>query len=137
MNIVQGVFWPALIVGVLIYLLIIFYLLKKQRLGVQYAIIWLLSGFVLLLFAIFPNIVLKLGDLLHVLDPVNFIFMVMFVFVLLILLSLSAVVSSFALKIKSLTQNAALLERRIRELEARGGAGDPSGEHPGEDGRQN
>jgi len=108
----------ALIVGVLLYLGVIFYLLKKRRLGVQYAIIWLLSGAVLLLFALFPYIVLVMGDILKVLNPVNFVFLVILAFVLLILLSLSAVVSGFSVKIKSLTQNAALLERRIRELEA-------------------
>lgn len=111
-------FRVALIVGVLLYLGVIFYLLKKRRLGVQYAIIWLLSGAVLLLFALFPYIVLVMGDILKVLNPVNFVFLVILAFVLLILLSLSAVVSGFSVKIKSLTQNAALLERRIRELEA-------------------
>ena len=108
----------ALIVGVLLFLGVIFYLLKKQRLGVQYAIIWLLSGAVLLLFALFPYVVLVLGDIFKVLNPVNFVFLVILAFVMLILLSLSAVVSGFAVKIKALTQNAALLERRIRELEA-------------------
>ena len=112
-------FQTALIAGALVYLLIVFYLLKKQKLAVQYAIIWLVSGFVLLLFAIFPYIVLVLSDILHVLNPVNFIFLVTLCFVLLILLSLSVVVSGFALRIKRLTQNAALLERRIRELEDR------------------
>ena len=114
-------FQTALIAGALVYLLIVFYLLKKQKLAVQYAIIWLVSGFVLLLFAIFPYIVLVLSDILHVLNPVNFIFLVTLCFVLLILLSLSVVVSGFALRIKRLTQNAALLERRIRELEDRVG----------------
>lgn len=110
-------FQAAMIIGSLGYLGVVFYLLKKQKLAVQYAIIWLLSGFVLLIFALFPYVVLVLGDILHVLNPVNFIFLVILAFVLLILLSLSAVVSGFALRIKRLTQNAALLERRIRELE--------------------
>ena len=110
-------FQAALIAGALLYLLIVFYLLKKQKLAVQYAIIWLISGFVLLIFALFPYVVLVLGDILHVINPVNFIFLVTLCFVLLILLSLSVVVSGFALRIKRLTQNAALLERRIRELE--------------------
>ena len=110
-------FQAALIAGALFYLLIVFSLLKKQKLAVQYAIIWLISGFVLLIFALFPYVVLVLGDILHVINPVNFIFLVTLCFVLLILLSLSVVVSGFALRIKRLTQNAALLERRIRELE--------------------
>ena len=132
MDIMFPAFRLAMILGVLLYLGVIFYLLKKQKLGVQYAIIWLISGFVLLIFALFPYIVLVMGDLLHVLTPVNFVFMVILAFVLLILLSLSAVVSGFALKIKSLTQNAALLERRIRELESgRESAGEDAGQKPG------
>ena len=110
-------FQAIMVVGALFYLGVVFYLLKKQKLAVQYAIIWLISGFVLLIFAIFPYVVLVLGDIFHVLNPVNFIFLVILAFVLLILLSLSAVISGFALRIKRLTQNAALLERRIRELE--------------------
>ena len=110
-------FQAIMVVGALFYLGVVFYLLKKQKLAVQYAIIWLISGFVLLIFAIFPYVVLVLGDIFHVLNPVNFIFLVTLCFVLLILLSLSVVVSGFALRIKRLTQNAALLERRIRELE--------------------
>ena len=116
-DIIVPWFQAALIAGALFYLLIVFYLLKKQKLAVQYAIIWLISGFVLLIFALFPYVVLVLGDILHVINPVNFIFLVTLCFVLLILLSLSVVVSGFALRIKRLTQNAALLERRIRELE--------------------
>lgn len=109
----------ALIAGVLVYLGIIFFLLKKKKLSVQYCIIWLISGFVLLIFAVFPYIVLVLGDILRVINPVNFVFMVLIVFVLLILMSLSSAVSLLTEKNKSLTQNSALLERRVRELETR------------------
>ena len=121
-------FQAIMVVGALFYLGVVFYLLKKQKLAVQYAIIWLISGFVLLIFAIFPYVVLVLGDIFHVLNPVNFIFLVILAFVLLILLSLSAVISGFALRIKRLTQNAALLERRIRELEQAQAAHKENGE---------
>ena len=106
------------LIGVVLYLLLILLLLRRGRLTVRYAILWLASGVVLLLFALFPYVVLVLGDIFKVLNPVNFVFLVILAFVMLILLSLSAVVSGFAVKIKALTQNAALLERRIRELEA-------------------
>lgn len=106
-----------LVVGVLLYLGVILWLLKKNKLTVRYSIIWFLSGFVLLLFALFPYIVLVLRDLLHVEVAVNLVFMIVLAFVLLILLSLSSIVSSFSEKIKRLSQNNALLERRVRELE--------------------
>ena len=106
-----------LIVGVVLYLCAVLWLLKKKKLTVRYSIIWLLSGIVLLIFALFPYIVLVLRDLLHVEIAVNLVFMIVLAFVLLILLSLSSIVSGFSEKIKRLAQSNALLERRIRELE--------------------
>ena len=106
-----------LVVGFLLYLGVILWLLKKNKLTVRYSIIWFMSGFVLLLFALFPYIVLVLRDLLHVEMAVNLVFMIVLAFVLLILLSLSSVVSGFSEKIKRLSQHNALLEHRVRELE--------------------
>ena len=106
-----------LVVGVLLYLGVILWLLKKNKLTVRYSIIWFMSGFVLLLFALFPYIVLVLRDLLHVEMAVNLVFMIVLAFVLLILRSLSSVVSGFSEKIKRLSQHNALLEHRVRELE--------------------
>lgn len=107
----------VLILGVLLYLGVIFLLLKKKKLTVQFSIIWLLSGAVLLLFALFPYIVLVLGDIFRVINPVNFVFIVLFVFVLFILLSLSSAISVFSNKMKRMAQEQALLEERIRSLE--------------------
>lgn len=109
----------ALLAGVLVYLSIIFYLLKKEKLSIQYSIIWLMSGAVLLLFALVPYIVLVLGDIFRVINPVNFVFLVEVCFILFILLSLSAAVSGFTKRIKTMSQKQALLEARVRELEAK------------------
>ena len=106
-----------LLVGVLLYLGVILWLLKKNRLTIRYSIIWFLSGFVLLIFALFPYIVLVLRDLLQVELAANLVFLLVLAFVLMILLSLSSIVSGFSEKIKRLPQHNALLERRVRELE--------------------
>lgn len=106
-----------LLVGVLLYLGVILWLLKKNRLTIRYSIIWFLSGFVLLIFALFPYIVLVLRDLLQVELAANLVFLLVLAFVLMILLSLSSIVSGFSEKIKRLSQHNALLERRVRELE--------------------
>lgn len=109
----------AMIIGAIAYLLVIFIMLKKKKLTVKFSIIWLLSGFALLVFALFPYIVYVLRDILHVEVPSNLVFMMLFAFVLLLLLSLSSAVSDFAEKIKRLTQTNALLEERLRTLESR------------------
>ncbi len=95
----------------------ILYLIKKGKLEIKYSIIWMAFSAAMLLFAICPFIVLVMGDLAGVADPVNFIFFATIVFVLLILLSVSAVISGFSQKIKKLAQQNAFLERRVRELE--------------------
>ena len=90
-----------MILGAAILLLIIFALLKKGQMSVKYSLLWLALAVVLL----------------DVHMPVNLVFMLMFCFVLLVLLSLSIGVSQLADKCKRLTQENAILEKRVRDLE--------------------
>ena len=106
-----------LIVGALALFGMIVYLIKHKKIEVKYSIIWLAFSATMILFALFPYLVLVLGDISGVVNPVNFIFMTLFVFILLIMLSVSAVISGFSTKIKRLAQANALLEKRVRELE--------------------
>ena len=103
--------------GAVVFLVVILWLLKKGRLTVRYSIIWLMAGGALLVFAVFPYIVLVLRDWLNMEMPVNVIFTLVLAFVLLLLLSLSTIVSGFAVKLRRLAQENALLEKRVRELE--------------------
>ena len=103
--------------GAVVFLVVILWLLKKGRLTVRYSIIWLMAGGALLVFAVFPYIVLVLRDWLNMEMPVNVIFTLVLAFVLLLLLSLSTIVSGFAEKLKRLAQENALREKRGRELE--------------------
>ena len=106
-----------LFLGAAVFVAVILWLLKKGRLTVRYSIIWLMAGGALLLFAVFPYIVLVLRDWLNMEMPVNVVFTLVLAFVLLLLLSLSTIVSGFAEKLKRLAQENALLEKRVRELE--------------------
>ena len=72
-----------------------------------------------MVFAVFPYVVLVLTDLLGMAVPINVVFILVIAFMLLLLLSLSSIVSGFAEKIKRLAQENALLEERVRGLEAR------------------
>ena len=106
-----------LILGAIALFGMIVWLIKNKKNEVKYSIIWLAFSATMILFAVFPYLVLVLGDISGVANPVNFIFMTLFVFILLILLSVSAVISGFSTKIKRLAQANALLEKRVRELE--------------------
>ena len=109
----------VLLVGTVIYLAIIFMLLKKNKLSVRFSLIWLASGGVLLVFAAFPYVVYVLRDIFHMVMPVNLVFTLLFCFVLLLLLTLSVAASGFAERIKGLAQANAILEKRVRVLEAK------------------
>lgn len=118
-NSISPILRVLMLAGALCYLGIILCLLKKRRLTVRYALLWLMSAAAFLLFAIFPYIVLVLTNLLGMTVPINTVFILVTVFVLLLLLSLSSAVSTHAQKQKRLAQENALLEARVRQLEER------------------
>ena len=106
-----------LILGAVGLFLFIIWLIKKNKIEVKYSIIWLAFSVVMVAFAICPYIVLVVGDITGVANPVNFVFLTQIIFILLILLSVTAVISGFSRKIKRLAQTNALLEKRVRRLE--------------------
>lgn len=106
-----------LLIAVIIYFVIILYLMQKGRIQTQYALVWLLSAVVLLVVAVFPQIIYCLSDLVGIELSTNFIFFIAGVFAILILLSLTVIVSKFTERLKRITQTQALLEKRVRNLE--------------------
>ena len=106
-----------LIIGTVVLFGLIIDLIRRDKIEVKYAIIWLAFSLVMILFSLFPQIVLILGDITRVIDPVNFVFLTQIIFILLILLSVSAAISGFSKKIKRLAQSNAILEKRVRRLE--------------------
>ena len=111
------VFQAVLICAVLVYLVVLLLLMKKQKFNLRYALVWLLAALVMLIVAIFPQIVVGLSKLLGIQSTVNTVFLLEGLFVLLILLSLTSIVSVQTNQIRRLTQTQALLEKRVRELE--------------------
>lgn len=107
-----------LLAGSALYLGLILFLLKKHRLTVRVALIWLFSAMLLVLFALFPYIVLVLTDLLGMSVPINTVFLLVTAFMLLVLLSHSSALSLLVQRETRLAQKQALLEERVRQLEA-------------------
>ena len=112
-------FQAYMLLGALVLLAIIFVFLKKGLMTVKYSLLWLGLSIVLVIFAACPYVVFVLRDILDIEMPVNLVFLLMFCFVLVVLLSLSIAITQLADKCKRLTQENALLEKRVRELERR------------------
>lgn len=116
---ISGKLQIVILLAVLIYFVVLFYLFRSKSLSLKYSLLWLFSGILLLVIALFPELLAWFTDLVGIQTPTNALFAVVLFCVLLILISLTAIVSRQTDRIKNLTQSLALLEMRVRELEIR------------------
>ena len=107
----------TLIIAVICYFIIILVFLKNKALSLKYTLIWLFVGVALGIMVIFPNLLSMLTHFLGFESNMNGLFILGFAFVAMILMSLTSIVSRQNDKIKTLVQQQAILEKRIRELE--------------------
>ena len=104
-------------IGVLFYFGLLFHLLHNESIILKYSLSCLISGALFVLFLIFPEIVFSASRLIGVSNPVNAVFLLFAGFAIAMLLSITSIVSQDNGKVRKLTQQIALLEQRIRELE--------------------
>ncbi len=107
----------TILVGILFYFAAIFYLLKKKALTLKYTLMWIFSGIIMAIIAVFPILLKKLSILVGISTPSNALFAVILFVILLILMSLTSIISGLNEKNVKLTQSVGLLEKRVRELE--------------------
>ena len=108
----------CLLIGIIIFAIILLHFLVKKKLELKYTLIWLAAVVVMLFAALFPKIIYWIAQLLGISTPSNFIFAVFSFFVLLIVFSLTGIVSHMNTRIFKLVQTQAIMEKRIRDLEA-------------------
>ena len=65
----------------------------------------------------FPGLLIDFVHLLGIESNMNGLFILCFAFIIAILMMLTAIVSRFAMKVRTLIQEISMLEKRIRELE--------------------
>lgn len=107
----------AMLLAVGLYFLIVLRLLKRKTLNLKYTLLWLASGLIMLLLAVFPQILEWFATLVGIYAPTNALFAFMFFCVIIILMSITAIVSKLNEKSKQTIQAVALLEKRVRDLE--------------------
>jgi hypothetical protein len=100
-------------------LLVVLELVRRRRFLERYAILWLLSAFVLLALAIWKGLLEELAEAIGIIYPPNALFLIAFGFVLVLLLHFSLAVSRLSDQTKVLAQRLALLEKRQRDTEER------------------
>ena len=102
-----------LIMLVIIIALFIFFItmLRKKKLDLKYCLVWLVALIGVALFCAFPTWLDSVSDLLGIGVPVNTLFLVCIAFLTCICISLTIVVSRLSERLRTLTQNIAILER--------------------------
>lgn len=108
----------SLIIGIIIYLLILIVSIVMKKINIQYSVFWFLAGIIMLVLAIFPEIITNLASFMGIASPMNLILVLQGFFVLLIVMYLTSLVSQLSNRLNRLTQNYALMENRLNELEA-------------------
>jgi hypothetical protein len=106
------------VVGVLLALVLIVELVRRRKLRTAYSLLWLFTGTVVLILALWTDLVEGLAQVLGVRSPGSMLYAAGILFALLILLEHSLALSILWYHNKCLAQETALLEWRIRQLEA-------------------
>ena len=106
-----------LAVMIVVYFVLIIKFLKKKLLVLKYALLWLFIGVLLGLLVAFPEILSLVVNALGIQLGVNALFLFGIGFTITIVMSLTVIVSHQTERIRSLVQDNAMLEKRVRELE--------------------
>lgn len=105
-------------------LIFIFITIKKTKMNIRYAIVWITWGIVVLILSIFPQLIVFLSILLGIALPVNTIFLI-FMFLLYVMsFYLFIKVSQMSDEIKTLTYATAMLKKELEETKQNQHKGD-------------
>jgi hypothetical protein len=109
----------AAAIAAAILLLVIFELIRSRRLQERYALLWLLTGVVIFVLAVWRSLLGKASDLVGIAYPPSALFILASFFILLVLLHYSTVISRLSEQNTTLAQRLALLEHKLEQTRAR------------------
>lgn len=96
---------------------VVFEMVRRRRLRERYAILWLGAALVLIVLAVWTQLLTTVSSAVGIATPSNAFFVIAFAFLLLLLLHFSAVVSRLGDETRVLAQRLALLEERQRDAD--------------------
>lgn len=114
---ITGVLRYTLIAGLIFYFILILIFLKNRALTLKYTLLWILAGIVMLVMTIFPHLLFEITGLLGIQSGMNGLYIICIAFIIAILMALTSIVSKQKSKLKTLTQEMAILEKRVRDIE--------------------
>jgi hypothetical protein len=100
-------------VAALVLLFVIFELIRSRRLQERYAMLWLLTGVVILVLGVWRGLLSRIADLVGIAYPPSALFVLAAFFILILLLHYSTVISKLSDQNRILAQRLALLENEF------------------------
>ncbi len=97
-----------------LFLLVIFELIRSRRLQERYALLWLVTGAVILLLSVWRDALRLVAEQIGIAYPPSALFVLGFFFILVVLLHYSTVISELSERNVRLAQDIALVEERLR-----------------------
>ncbi|MDY3122737.1 DUF2304 domain-containing protein [Suipraeoptans intestinalis] len=110
-----------LIVGIVVVLAlgVIINMIRQKKLELRYALSWLGVGTAILLLDCFPQLITWISAKLGIASPINMLFFFGFCFSLMIIFALTVAVSRMSIRVKELTQELALFQKKAEEKKER------------------
>ncbi|MBI3008272.1 MAG: DUF2304 domain-containing protein [Candidatus Omnitrophica bacterium] len=93
-------------------ILVIVDLVRRRKLREEYSWLWLMSGAVIFILAVWYDLLAAIGNFIGVIVPTSTLFFFGLIFLVLISLHFSVKVSSLTNQVKKLAQELAMLEER-------------------------
>ncbi len=107
----------VLIISVIFFLIVVFSLLKRKKLALRYTLLWLFTAVALTLFVIFPELLVWISRIMGIQTVMNTLYILLIGFLIMLTISLTSIVSGQKERIRILSQQYALIEKRLREIE--------------------
>lgn len=104
-----------LIIATILFTIFIIVKTSRKKLNYKLTLLWLCFGLFIIILAIFPQIIIGISKLLHIETPVNALFLIFIFLLIVVVFYLSAEVSKMQNKITILTQENALIKKKIEE----------------------
>ena len=111
------------VVGAVVTIVVLFEMLRRQRLREKYALIWVVVALSTVLLVVFPGLLTRASDLLGVQVPANLLFFVASMLLLLLSIQFSYEIGRLEDRTRTLAEEVALLNLRLDGLAAADDAG--------------
>lgn len=89
--------------------------IRKYKLELKYALLWIIMIVVTLILAIYPKLLYYISNNIFIETPVNALYLVSFIIVFIILYNFTVVISKLTNQTKRLTQEIGLLKNEIEQ----------------------